>query len=339
MQSAQQNIKVQWLVAATGVLLFAIKAVAWWLTGSVAILSDALESTVNVTAAFIGLFSLYVSAKPRDREHPYGHGKVEFISAGIEGTLITLAGVVIFVEAIRRLQTHQPIANLDEGIGLVLFSAVVNFAMGTLAVRIGKRNNSLALVASGRHLQSDTWTTAGIILGLLLLRLTNWFWIDSAVAMFFAVFILFTGYRIVRSSIAGVMDEADRELLHELVEFLESRRRENWIDIHNLRVIKYGAVLHLDFHLTVPWYLDVKTAHEELHTIESELRNAFGESVEAFIHTDPCRPSACPICSKQDCPVRQAPFSHRIRWTVDNISSNERHSLKTISRYSSGDSG
>lgn len=326
---------MQWLVVGVGLALFVIKVLAWWLTDSVAVLTDAMESTVNVVAGFIGLYSLYLSAKPRDREHPYGHGKVEFISAGIEGTLITIAGLLIIYEALKRLRNPEPIGNLDEGIFLVAISAVANFIVGWIAIRQGRKNNSLALVASGRHLQSDTWTTAGIVGGLFLLRITGWLWIDSAVATIFALVIIFTGYRIVRSSIAGVMDQADDALLAKLVDWLRQHRRENWIDIHNLRIIKYGAVLHLDFHLTVPWYLRVKDAHTELDAIESTVQKQFGDSVEMFVHTDPCRPAACPICLKKNCPERQKPFVRALEWTVDNISSNERHSEKDLRKPSS----
>ncbi len=321
---------MQWLVVSVGLTLFAIKVLAWWLTDSVAVLTDAMESTVNVMAGFIGLYSLYLSARPRDREHPYGHGKVEFISAGIEGALITIAGLLIIFEALKRLQTPQPIGNLDEGIFLVAISAVANFIVGWIAVRQGRKNNSLALVASGSHLQSDTWTTLGIVGGLFLLRFTGWLWVDSLVAIIFAIVIIFTGYRIVRSSIAGVMDEADEQLLARLVDCLQKNRRENWIDIHNLRIIKYGAVLHLDFHLTVPWYLSVKEAHSELDDIEATVQKHFGTSVEMFVHTDPCRPAACPICQKTNCPERKKPFVKTLTWTVDNISSNQRHSEDSL---------
>lgn len=317
-----------------GLTLFAIKVVAWWLTDSVAVLTDAMESTVNVVAGFIGLYSLYLSAKPRDREHPYGHGKVEFISAGIEGALITIAGILIVYEALKRLQHPESISNLDMGIVLVAISAVANFVVGWLAIRQGRKNNSLALVASGSHLQSDTWTTAGIVVGLLLLDLTGWLWIDSVVAILFALVIIFTGYRIVRRSIAGVMDEADEKLLKQLVHWLQKHRRENWIDIHNLRIIKYGSVLHLDFHLTVPWYLNVRDAHQELDTLAQIVQQEFGNSVEMFVHTDPCRPNACPICQKKNCPERQKPFVKTLDWNVDNLSSNERHSEEDLQKAS-----
>ncbi len=324
---SKQNLNVQKLVVAVGLILFIVKILAWYLTGSVAILTDALESTVNVVASFIGLYSLTLSAKPRDIEHPYGHGKVEFISAGVEGALISVAGLVIIYEAINNLRHPHEIGKLDSGILLIAGAAAVNFGVGYLAVKRGKKNNSLALVASGKHLQSDTYTTVGIIAGLLLLRFTGWLWVDSVVALLFSLIIIVTGYKILRSAIAGIMDEADDALIGEVVDYLNQHREPNWIDIHNLRIIKYGSVLHLDFHLTLPWYLNVLEAHNEVEKIDKLVKDKYGESVEMFVHSDACVSSSCPICNKSDCQVRQAPFQKKIEWNVKNISSNNKHQI------------
>jgi cation diffusion facilitator family transporter len=322
---AQQNISVQTWVAAISVLLLAVKLIAYYSTGSVAILTDALESIVNVAAGFIGLYSLYLSAKPRDSDHPYGHGKVEFISAAIEGTMIGAAGVVILYKAIKNLIIPADLHKLDFGILLISFTALVNYITGFYCLRTGRKNNSPALIASGRHLQTDTWSTAGIIAGLLLLFLTGYLWIDSVVAILFGIFILVTGYKIIRKSIAGIMDEADAELLKKFVSLLEANRRENWVDLHNLRVIKYGPVLHVDCHLTVPWYLNVNEAHAEIEILAAFIRNEFGASLELFVHTDGCLYSQCGICSKSDCPERRHVFEHKKTWTLENISQNKKH--------------
>ena len=198
---AKENYQFQKIVAVVGVLLFVIKIVAWSLTHSVAILTDALESVINVISGFVGLYSLYLSALPRDRNHPYGHGKVEFISATVEGGMIILAGVVIIFEAIRNLLNPQPVGKLDYGIILVAITAIVNYVLGWYAIKKGKTNKSLALVASGRHLQSDTYSTIGIIIGLILLYFTGYGWLDSGVALLFAGIIIVTGYRIVRGAL------------------------------------------------------------------------------------------------------------------------------------------
>ena len=328
MTIAKQNYNFQKIVVVTGVVLFILKLGAWYLTNSVAILTDALESTVNVTSGFIGLYSLYVSAKPKDTHHPYGHGKVEFISAAIEGTLIACAGLLIIYEAAKNLGNPQPVAQLDYGILLISATAMINYLVGALAVKKGRKNNSLALVASGKHLQSDTYSTIGIIIGLILLFLTKLAWLDSVVALVFAFLIVFTGYKIIRDSLRGIMDEADEELLGKMVGLLQANRREEWIDLHNLRIIKYGSTLHLDCHLTVPWYLNVNEAHQEIDRLNKLVNDNFGGSIELFVHTDGCLDFSCEICQKKDCQVRKAMFKTTLDWTVKNISDNYKHNAR-----------
>jgi cation diffusion facilitator family transporter len=325
LKTANQNLRVQKCVAGISVVLLAVKFIAYYVTHSVSILTDALESIVNVVAGFIGLYSLYIAAKPRDKDHPYGHGKAEFLSAAIEGTLVGIAGVLILYKAIRQLINPVELHQLDFGMMLIAITAIVNFILGYYCVYTGKKNNSLALTASGKHLQSDTFSTLGIIGGLLLLYFTKIKWIDSAVAIVFGIFIVYTGYRILRRSIAGIMDEADEKLINEMVEVLDAKRTENWVDMHNLRVIKYGSALHLDCHLTVPWYLNIHEAHREIDILAKLVREKFGESLELFVHSDGCLPFQCHICSKQDCPVRQQAFEHRISWTLENVSQNKKH--------------
>jgi cation diffusion facilitator family transporter len=304
------------------------KFAAYYLTRSVSILTDALESIVNVVAGFIGLYSLYVSAKPKDMDHPYGHGKAEFISAAVEGTLVLAAGLLIIYNAVKNLIYPVEIHKLDVGIYLVAGTAIVNWILGAIAIAQGKKNNSLALQASGKHLHSDTYSTAGIIVGLIFITLTHKVWIDGAVAIAFGTFIIYTGYKIIRASLAGIMDEADMELLEKMVDVTEKNRKENWIDIHNLRVIKYGHVLHIDCHLTVPWYLNINQAHGEIDVLIGLIQKKFGESLEVFVHCDGCLYSQCPICIKSDCPVRQHSFKQRVDWDLDNALQNEKHSLK-----------
>ena len=327
MQKAQHNLNLQKAITAVSVLLLAVKLTAWYITGSVAILTDALESIVNVVAGLIGVYSLYVSAKPMDSDHPYGHGKAEFISAAIEGVLITTAGLIIIYEAINNLIGSHEIKKLDYGIILVAITAVINYITGAICVKTGNKNNSLALISSGKHLQSDTWSTAGIVIGLVLLLITRLAWIDSVVAILFSFLLIFTGYKIIRSSVAGIMDETDTELLKEMVAKLNANRRENWIDLHNLRIIKYGSRLHLDCHLTVPWYLNVHDAHREIDALSNLVKNEYGEFVELFVHSDGCLDFSCRICTKTDCNVRKHAFEKKVEWTMENISSNNKHRL------------
>lgn len=324
-----KNIQVQKWVAVLSVVLLIVKLVAFYITNSVAILTDALEGIVNVVAGFLGLYSLYISAKPRDADHPYGHGKIEFISAAVEGVMIAVAGILIIIEAIGNLISPRDIHALDLGILLIAFTAIVNFIVGSICIRTGKKNNSIALQASGKHLQSDTYTTAGILIGLLLLYLTNLTWIDSVVALLFSFIILYTGFKIIRTSVAGIMDERDHALLKQLIGALDKSRSKNWIDLHNLRIIKYGSVLHIDCHLTVPWYLNVHEAHSEIDKLGHIIRHQFGSSIEFFVHTDGCLPIGCPICIKDDCAVRHHAFQKRIHWTVENVEQNEKHGVET----------
>lgn len=329
MEPAKQNIRIQTWVAALSVVLLITKLVAYFLTGSVAILTDALEGIVNVVAGFFGLYSLYLSAKPRDEDHPYGHGKIEFVSAAVEGTMIVIAGIVIFYTAFRHLFDPKPLQELDFGILLIGITAILNFVAGRICIQMGTKNNSLALVASGKHLTSDTYSTIGVLIGLAIIYFTNILWLDSVVAIIFSFVILYTGYKIVRTSVAGIMDESDRALLKKMVKVLNENRRENWMDLHNVRIIKYGSTLHLDAHLTVPWYFNVHEAHNEIDELALLVRKDFGESLELFVHSDGCLEFQCRICSKHDCPVRQYPLEKKITWTVDNISSNQKHNIST----------
>ena len=327
MKTQQQNLNIQKWIAAISVLLLAVKFLAYYLTHSVAILTDAMESIVNVAAGFIGLYSLYISAKPRDINHPYGHGKAEFLSAAVEGTLILSAGAIIIYKAVQHLIYPGPINSIDKGMILVGITGLVNLSVGFLGFRYGKRNQSLALVASGRHLISDSYSTFGIVAGLLLISFTKLVWIDGVIAVFFGGIIIYTGYRIVRRSIAGIMDEADEELLEKMVKAFNANRKQNWVDVHNLRVIKYGSILHVDCHLTVPWYLNVNEAHAEIEALGSIIKKEFGESIELFVHSDGCLYVQCPICLKSDCPVRHHPFEKKIEWSLENILSDKKHHL------------
>ena len=325
MSVAQKNLKLQKWIVIVAVILLAVKIAAYFLTYSVSILSDVLESIVNVAAGFIGLYSLFISSKPSDQNHPYGHGKAEFLSAAVEGTLIGVAGFVIIYKAINNFINFQPIQKLDYGILLIASTALINFLMGVISVQQGKKNNSLALIASGRHLQSDTLSTVGIIIGLGIIYFTNIIWLDGAIAILFALIIIYTGYHILRKSIAGIMDEADTSLLEKMVRMLNSHRRQNWVDLHNLRVIKYGGRLHVDSHLTVPWYLNVHEAHVEIEELSRLIKEQFSTSMELFVHSDGCQYYQCPICFKSDCPVRQHAFEKRIEWTVENVLADKKH--------------
>jgi cation diffusion facilitator family transporter len=322
------NIRMQAWVLAAGVGLMSIKFFAWRLTHSNTILSDALESIVNVIAGSFALYSLWLAAKPRDREHPYGHGKVEFISAGVEGGLVVLAGALIIWRAVWALLDHDRLHDLDAGIILASVAGGLNLLMGIALKRRGKAAHSITMVASGEHLLSDAWSTVAMVFGLVLINLTGLVWLDQLFAIAFACYILYTGMRVFRRSVAGIMDEADPELAREVIAILESHRKPQWVDVHNFRTIRYGPVLHIDCHVTLPWYHSLEKAHQEIADIEELVNTECAREVELFIHMDPCIPRSCSICSLPECDMRRAPMAQRIPWTLASALENRKHGLE-----------
>ena len=323
----QRNIRLQALVLCAGLVLMAVKFLAWRLTHSNTILSDALESIVNVVAGAFALYSLVLAAKPRDREHPYGHGKVEFISAGIEGGLVVLAGGAIIWRAVQALLSHQQLHDLETGILLTGGAGALNLIMGLALKKRGQKARSITMEASGTHLLSDAWSTVAMVAGLILIRITGLLWLDQLFAIVFALYIIITGLRIFRRSVAGIMDEADLDLAATVIAMLEANRRPQWIDVHNFRMIKYGSVLHIDCHVTLPWYHSLEQAHQEITAVEELVNARHDQDVELFIHMDPCIPRSCSICQLAECSVRKAPFKDRITWTLDSVLGNAKHGI------------
>ncbi len=321
------NIRLQAWVLAAGVGIMAIKFLAWRLTHSNTILSDALESIVNVTAGSFALYSLWLATKPRDKEHPYGHGKVEFISAGFEGGLVVLAGGVIIWRAVEALLSQQHLQDLNTGIALTGTAGALNLLMGLALKRRGRAAHSMTMEASGEHLLSDAWSTVAMVCGLVLIHFTGLLWLDQLFAIVFACYIMYTGMRVFRRSVAGIMDEADPELAREVIGILEAHRKPPWIDIHNFRTIKYGPVLHIDCHATLPWYYILERAHQEIADIEQLVNTKCAREVELFIHMDPCVPRSCAICSVADCPERKSSFVKRVPWTLDTALLNRKHGV------------
>jgi len=299
------------LSLAIGVLVFAGKVLAWILTGSVAVFSDAMESIVNVVAALLLVWSLRMAAQPADRDHPYGHGKAEFLSAGVEGALIMVAAVLIGVQALRSLVVGAAPQRLDAGIALVAGASLVNGGLGVHLLRTGRRTRSLALSADGRHILTDVWTSGGILVGLLAVELTGIAWLDPAVALAVAANIVREGWKLVSRAVGGLLDEADEALLETLAAALEASRPPEWIDVHGLRAWRSGAEAHVDLHLVVPRYFDADRLHHVQEDVEARLQHAAEMPAEAVVHFDPCRPHECPRCAMPACPVRAAPLQAR----------------------------
>lgn len=324
--SERADIRLQAVVLVTSVVLTGIKFLAWWVTHSNAVLSDALESIVNVVAGAFALYALILAAKPRDREHPYGHGKVEFISAGIEGGLIVIASVVIVVRAVLALVHGNVVHELGTGIVLTSVAGALNLLMGLALQRRGRKQRSITMQASGTHLLGDAWSTLAMLIGLVAIAFTGIQWLDGVFAIGFGIFILVQGALVVRRAVAGIMDETDMEAAASVVALLEEHRRPGWVDLHNFRVIQFGRTLHIDCHVTLPWYLTLERAHEEIASIERLVNDMGDRRVELFIHMDPCIPSSCSICSLEGCPERKTAQRERITWDLGSVLGNAKHS-------------
>ncbi|MBL7964375.1 MAG: cation transporter [Flavobacteriales bacterium] len=323
--ASSSGVRLQGVVLAAGVVLMGIKFLAWHRTGSNAILGDAMESIVNVVAGAFALYSLVLAGKPRDRDHPYGHGKVEFISAGIEGALVTLAGGLIIVQAARAFMAGHAVHALGTGIALTALAGGLNLLMGLTLLARGRRLHSLTMEASGTHLLSDAWSTAAMLTGLVLIHFTGLQWIDSLFASGFGLFIMVQGSSVLRKAVAGIMDETDMEVAAEVVQVLHEHRHPAWVDVHNFRMIKFGSVLHIDCHVTLPWYYSLEQAHGEIAQIERLVNERLGRTVELFIHMDPCIPSSCAICSLAACPERKSPQTGSVEWSLATVLSNAKH--------------
>lgn len=300
--------KVQRWIVSISLLILCGKFTAFWLTNSVGILTDAMESIVNVVAGFISLYSLHWAAQPKDKDHPFGHGKIELISASIEGLLISIAGGLIIYEGIKRFFLPAEIEKLDIGIVVVAIAGVVNYIMGAYSIRTGRKHNSIALIAGGKHLQSDTYSTIGLVIGLILLYYTKIAWIDSALALIFGSIIIVTGLSILKKTVANLLDKADNELLHNMAEAINQHRQPDWIDVHNMKMIKYGSYLYIDCDLTLPWYYNIMESHKACDTLTQTLISGYSNRILVSIHSDPCLLKHCTHCLMSDCPHRQSAF-------------------------------
>jgi len=324
----KDKIGFQKLIAIFGIILFVAKIIAWKLTNSDSVFSDAMESIVNVISAFMGLYSLYLASKPKDEDHPYGHGKVEFVTAGIEGSLIAIAGIMIIYEGINSLVVGRVLKGLDWGIAIIAATALVNYLLGYISIKKGERENSIVLISSGKHLQSDTITTLGVVISLVVVYFTRIYWIDSVVALGFGCYIIFVGYKIVRKSLSGIMDEQNPELLNNIIDLLEKNRHIEWIDIHNMKIQQFGSSLHIDAHITLPYYYSLREAHNEMENVILLLAKNTSRTVEFNFHMDDCKTISCPVCQIMDCPVRKQPFVKKVKWTAENVTRIEKHTVE-----------
>jgi cation diffusion facilitator family transporter len=301
-----------------GIGMFFAKMGAYFLTGSAAIFSDAAESVVHVLATSMALFSIVLSSKPADKSHLYGHGNIEFFSAGIEGLLIIAAAAFIIFTAIMDIIKGTNLKQLDIGVIVISFAGIINLLLGTYLVRRGKNTNSLTLVADGKHVLTDSYTSIGVIVGISLVMITKFQLLDPIFAIGIALNILVTGYKLIRQSIGGLMAETDKEILNKIVSTILSDKKNYWIDIHQLRFWQSGDKIFIDFHLILPYFFTIKESHSEEDEIQNLLEKSFPNS-QIKIHFDYCRPELCKFCDYNNCTVRGSNKSVSIDWNEEKL--------------------
>ena len=303
----------------TSLALLLAKFGAYYLTDSKAVFSDAIESIINVVTAAFLMLSISVSSKPVDEDHPYGHGKIESFSAGLEGGLIILAAIMILVESIPVFFAPQPPRNLGLGLYILGGAGAVNLVVGSYLMRAGRTYKSEAISADGRHLLTDFYTSAGVIIGLLLYRLTGFPWLDPLVACLVALNILIPGISLLAKSFKNLMDEADPKLLERIVLALNTIKKPGWLYPHKLRALRSGRYHHVDLHISLPHYWTLTQVHEAEQEITQALLDALGEEGDIMIHVDPCEPPYCPICNVDKCSARKADFNSAPNWSVKEV--------------------
>lgn len=301
------------------VILMGLKFYAYWITGSSAVLSDALESIINVVASGFALGSILLAAKPPDESHPYGHGKIEFFSAGFEGALIILAALGIFQEGVHQIVNPRELPQLESGLLILLGVGVVNLALGLTLIRIGKKTRSIPVVADGKHIMTDVYSSAGVLLGLGLVYYSGWLWLDGAVACFVGVNIVVAGAKLVRQAFVGLMDASDPDLLDEICQLLARHRKDVWIDVHKLRAWRSGKQVHVDFHLILPRDLPLEEGHRHVKELEKIFSDHFEGFAEVLIHLDPCTDPECPVCWFDPCDLRQAGTKQQQIWYRERL--------------------
>ncbi|SNV22880.1 Ferrous-iron efflux pump FieF [Dermatophilus congolensis] len=278
--------KFAWLSIAAALGTMALKIVAWWMTGSVGLLSDALESSVNLVAAIIALISLRAAAMPADANHHYGHSKAEYFSAAVEGIMIFVAATAICFTAIQRLLDPKPLDNVGPALAISLVAGVLNGAVALVLIRAGKTHRSLTLTADGRHLMTDVWTSIGVVVGVALVLITGWEILDPIVALAVGINIIITGWKLIKESIDGLMDVSwPKEENTRLAEIVAGLTPEPTA-AHALRTRESGQQRFTSMHLLVPGTWTVKRSHDLAEEIEKAIRAEFGE-VSISIHIEP----------------------------------------------------
>ncbi len=276
-----------WLAIAAALATITLKAFAWWLTGSVGLLSDALESVVNLAAALLALSMLRLAASPPDADHPYGFSKAEYFSAGIEGALIVLASAGIVWAAIPRLMAPRELDMPLAGLALTIIASAINLAVAMVLLRAGREHHSITLEADGRHLLTDVWTSAGVIVGVALVFATGWLYLDPLIAIAVSLHILWTGFGLMRRSVRGLLDPAiSSEEQREIAKLIAEYSHRYGISFHAVRTRQAGARRFVSFHLLVPDAWTVAQAHQLSEEIEARMRSMVPNAA-IFTHIEP----------------------------------------------------
>lgn len=269
------------------VMTIGLKGTAYWITGSVGLLSDALESCVNLLAALIALVVLTIAEKPADDEHAFGHTKAEYFSSAIEGGLIIVAACSIVWSAYPRLLDPQPLENMGIGLLVSLFASLINLAVAFVLLREGKKSHSITLIADGRHLMTDVWTSVGVLFAIGLVKLTGWLILDPIIAMLVALNIVWTGYRLMQQSARGLIDTAIPSEERQQIETIFDHYRQNGIEFHSLMTRQAGQRKFISVHILVPGEWTVQKGHDLLEIIEARVRDHFPFPVTVFTHLEP----------------------------------------------------
>ena len=300
-------------------LLF-IKFWAFQITASQAIFSDAMESIVNVIASGLTLYVLYQKQKPTPG-FPYGAGKLEYISSSIEGSLLVFASLAIYFQAINSLFSHKTLNQLGTGLLLITFTGIVNLALGLFLKYKGRKIKSMALQTSGSHVLSDALTTVGILLGLGLVQVTGWIFLDSLLAIGIASLIGVVGIKHIRSALVEIIDKENPDILKKLAVIFNKVRPSGIIQIHQVKIIRSGSFHHIDAHFVVPEYWDIQKAHEELNFFEKNIERNYEHSIELGFHLDPCRRAYCKFCDVSNCSIRKEKFEKKIPVSLEQMRS------------------
>ena len=275
------------LSLAFGFVMLAMKWYAYYLTGSTAILSDAAESVIHIIGVGFAVFSLWYSFQPADKGHTYGHQKINYFSAGFEGALIILAAIYIIYISIKRLLFGIEITNLDEGTYFTLAASVINLFLGSFLVWKGKKSNSIILIANGKHVLTDSWTSFGVVAGLLLTLFTGWLPFDPLVAMAAAINILWSGGKLVRKSIGGLMDESNENLSKSIKNVLDKETKIKNLGYHQLRFRESGNIIWMEFHLLFPKGTLLEDAHKEATELEIAIKKELKTQTNIISHLEP----------------------------------------------------